>query len=728
MLNGIAHFYFISMKKIFLCLFIFSILMGCSQNSSSPMSVAYHNTNAKFNALFQSKLKMEEVERKLFESHKDNYSQLLDILIPVDSNSAGAVSEQLAAVIKKSSLIVERHQNSKWLDDAYILIAKARLLKGDFRNAMETFKFVNGTATSEDQRGEALIGLMRAYIEQKEFATALRVADILREEDLNKNNTRDFYLTKAYLHQQEGDYKLSVGILEEAFPYMDKNEQKARVQYAAGQMYEGLGDMENASFHYAEVKKNRPNYDLDFYAKLNNALVSNKTTEFENLLKDTKNKDLQDRIYEAMAQVESRKKNDKGAAEFYQKSLRSASQNRSQLPYTYMKLADLNYNKLQNYELASAYYDSCAALLPPQDPQFKRVTERFNSLSQYVKQVTIIRTEDSLQKLANMNPAALDKLLEKVVRQKADQEAAELARAQEIINQKNNPNPVAPTANEVFADPNKKDWYFTNQTSLTQGKLKFSQLWGASRQLEDNWRRGSKDNATTTFGAFNDKATNGTENNRSASVGGVSNDELKRKKQDLYDKIPFSKEGLVKSKKLQENAYFELGKIYKLNLNEPTNAITTFEKLLATFPATTHEPEALYLLYLLHENNAGKQKIYSDKLTKNYSDSYFVRLITRGDQSLASGKESEVQKIYSEAYDYFAKGNFEDASTFVETGLKDYPNSQIEDKLIFLKALLTGKTKQATDYNNALKAFINQYPKSQLIPMAKEYLAATQGR
>ncbi len=702
--------------------------MGCSQNSSSPMSVAYHNTNAKFNALFQAKLKMEEAERKLFESHKDNYSQLLDILIPVDSNSAGAVAEQLSAVIKKSSLVAERHQNSKWLDDAYILIAKARLLKGDFRNAMETFKFVNGTATSEDQRGEALIGLMRAYIEQKEFATALRVADILREEDLNKNNTRDFYLTKAYLHQQEGDYKLSVGILEEALPYMDKNEQKARVQYAAGQMYEGLGEMENASFHYSEVKKNRPNYDLDFYAKLNNALVTNKTTEFENLLKDTKNKDLQDRIYEAMAQVESRKKNDKGAAEFYQKSLRSASQNRSQLPYTYMKLADLNYNKLQNYELASAYYDSCAALLPPQDPQYKRVTDRYNSLSQYVKQVTIIRTEDSLQKLANMNPAALDKLLEKIVRQKADQEAAELTRAQEIINQKNNPNPVATTANEVFTDPNKKNWYFTNQATLSQGKLKFSQLWGASRQLEDNWRRSSKENATTTFGAFNNNATNGTEGSRSVSVGGITNDEVKRKKQDLYDKIPFSKEGLVKSKKLQEDAYFELGKIYKLNLNEPANATTTFEKLLVTFPGTTHEPEALYLLYLLHEKNASKQKNYSDKLIKNYSDSYFVRLITRGDQSLASGKESEVQKIYSEAYEYFSKGNFEDASTFVETGLKDYPNSQIEDKLIFLKALLTGKTKQATDYNNALKAFINQYPKSQLIPMAKEYLAATQGR
>ena len=165
-------------KKYFLYIaFLGSTLFGCSQYSSSPLSVGFHNVNAKYNALFQANSKMLESQKILFEAHKDNYSQQLPVLIPIDSNSAGAVNEQLTAIIKKASLVVERHQNSKWLDDAYVLIGQARLLKGDYKNAIETFKFVNTTATSDKARDAALVGLMRAYTEMGEYQTALRVAN-----------------------------------------------------------------------------------------------------------------------------------------------------------------------------------------------------------------------------------------------------------------------------------------------------------------------------------------------------------------------------------------------------------------------------------------------------------------------------------------------------------------------------------------------------------------------
>ena len=366
-------------KKYFLYIaFLGSILFGCSQYSSSPLSVGFHNVNAKYNALFQANIKMLEAQKTLFEAHKDNYSQQLPVLIPIDSNSAEAVNEQLTAIIKKASLVVERHQNSKWLDDAYVLIGQARLLKGDYKNAIETFKFVNTTATSDKARDAALVGLMRAYTEQGEYQTALRVAELLSEENLNDANTRDFYLTKAYLHQLKEEYATSVAILEEALPYMKKNEQKARVLYATGQMYEALEKKNEASEMYLAVNKSRPSYDLGFYAKLNNALVLGENSGFEKMLKDSKNKDLQDKIYEAMSMVEMRKGNSKDGVKLLQASARN-SQNVKQLPFTYLKLADLYYNKMNNYELAAAYYDSTASLLSPQDANYKRVIDKQRS-------------------------------------------------------------------------------------------------------------------------------------------------------------------------------------------------------------------------------------------------------------------------------------------------------------------------------------------------------------
>jgi outer membrane protein assembly factor BamD (BamD/ComL family) len=179
--------------------------------------------------------------------------------------------------------------------------------------------------------------------------------------------------------------------------------------------------------------------------------------------------------------------------------------------------------------------------------------------------------------------------------------------------------------------------------------------------------------------------------------------------------------------KRKEDATFELGKIYKFRLNEPKNAITTLDNFVSNFPKSSHEPEALYLLALLNEENPEGKETYRKRLMKDYEDSYFARLLNRtSTETLSTGKESESQKMYAEAYDYYAQNNFTDALTFVETGLKQYPNSQIEDKFVFLKTLILARTQTVDIYQKALKNFITDYPKSQLIAMAKERLEAVE--
>ena len=143
--------------------------------------------------------------------------------------------------------------------------------------------------------------------------------------------------------------------------------------------------------------------------------------------------------------------------------------------------------------------------------------------------------------------------------------------------------------------------------------------------------------------------------------------------------IPFTKEAFEASKKKQEDAYFLLGKIYKLNLNEPRNAVIIFEKLLSDFPKTAYEPEVLYLLYLLNEGNPAGSETYKNKLLEKYGNTYFARLATRGAGKLTNGAEEEAQNLYAEAYNYYTQNNYDDALNFVETGLKNYPNSQIKN-------------------------------------------------
>jgi TolA-binding protein len=363
--------------------------------------------------------------------------------------------------------------------------------------------------------------------------------------------------------------------------------------------------------------------------------------------------------------------------------------------------------------------------LSPQDANYKRVIEKQRSLGDFVKQYKIIKTEDSLQRLAKMNPAQLEKVLEKIVLDKMAKETADLQKAQEVVNR--GLQQQGKLANETFTDANKVNWYFTNALASSQGKTSFSTTWG-TRPLEDNWRRSSKENTFANFGQTPNNQTNtNNQNVPNLGVNQPSASGIKADVAELKTLIPFSAEALAASMKRKEDASFELGKVYKFKLNEPRNAVITFEKFLTDFPKSSHEPEALYLLTILNEDNPAGKAVYQKRLMKDYEDSFFARQLNRtSTEILSSNKESEAQKLYSEAYDYYVANNFTDAQSFVDTGLKQYPNSQIEDKFVFLKTMLLAKTQNLEVYQKALKNFITDYPKSQLLTMAKERLAAVE--
>lgn len=709
------------------CLSGLGWVAACSQHSTAPANVAFHNITARYNALLQAKEKLEEARTTLFRDRKENYAALLPVVIPVDSNAALAASTELAAVIKKASLVAERHQNAIYVDDAYLLIGQARLEQGDFRNAIETFKYVNTNYPDENSRSAALVGLMRAYVEQHEYGTALRVADVVRTLPLNKEETREYYLTKAYLHQQRKEYAIAAAILEETLPLMKKGERRARVYYALGQLYELTGKPQKALIQYRNVQKNRPGYDLSFYARLNTLLNQpgqDPNVSFARMLKDRKNDDLKDRIYYAMGSYEERRGNIKGALPYYKTAAQAAKATREQLPAIYLRIAELSYNPLQDYEAAQAYYDSTVSSQPKNMPDLPRIIEKKKVLDEFVRHLRTIRTEDSLQRLAAMNPTQLDKYLGQVVadkrrkeedaRRKAE-EAAARARQEQLLAQ-----------NGVAAENASSAWYFYNPSSVQRGSQDFREKWGP-RKLEDNWRRSTKDMSLSS----GDSPMTVVQGNKPAAgqaAGTSASAAVDPEIQNLKKTIPFEPQELAASRKKQEAAYFELGKLYKLNLEEPARSKETFEKLLSLFPQTTYEPEALYFLYLLTEGT-NQQVSYKNLLMQKFPDSYFVRMINRsGLTPLTSGAETEAQTLYADAYGAYSRSEYANAMGKVEQGLQKYAGNTLEDKFALLHVMLIAKTQNAEAYRKALGDFLRNYPNSTLTGMAREMQAAAKGK
>jgi len=705
---------------------------SCSQFSTSPTSKAWHNGNARFNSLIIARDNMKQAEKDLFDKRVENYSSLLTIFVPIDSTKSQAVATNLKEVIEKTSLIAERHSNSKYLGEAYILLGKARLLKEDFLNSIEIFKYINSTESNEEDKHAALVWLMRAYTEDKDFDTALKVSEVLRTLDLNRENIRDFYLVKAYLHQRREEFAISAAIGEEALKLMSKGEQTARVHFAVGQMFDMIGQPDKAMLHFAAVAKNRPNYDMEFYARINNLLDAAASQRgstavvqenFKKMLVDRKNSDLKDKIFFTMGSLEIKKQNYPKAIEYFNSSLKNSKGNSTQNAYTYLELAELYYNRLNKYDVASMYYDSTLTALPKTSTDYERIAKKAISLGDFVKYQKVLIVEDSLQRLAAMNPAALDKALERIIKQKEDDEKKIQEMAQKIVSQ--NTLPVDRLSDK---DPDFKRWALYDPLVMASNKSDFQQLWG-SRPLDDNWRR--KDKEAGSIGFKVERGIIGQEPTK--QVPKVSDEDLKKqkeekealvldgKKKEFYEKIPTTPEKLVGSKLKQEEALYQLGKIYKFQFNEPENATETFLTLLNKFPNSVHEVEVLYLLTLLSENQAASP--YRKTLIEKFPASTYARQLLRGNVQITSDTESKANVVYSQAFNLYVSENYDSAIKLAEDGLINYTGTSIEDKFAMLRIFLFAKTEQKDAYKQALNEFIQGYPSSNLLYRAKELMA-----
>src|SRR3546814_9963516 len=79
-----------------------------------------------------SDLTVGEFERQ----YMDSYDQLLPIIRIPGESQAQDLAASMGTVISKASEMIDRHEVSKWTDNAYLMIGKANFYRYDFQNAL----------------------------------------------------------------------------------------------------------------------------------------------------------------------------------------------------------------------------------------------------------------------------------------------------------------------------------------------------------------------------------------------------------------------------------------------------------------------------------------------------------------------------------------------------------------------------------------------------------------
>lgn len=735
---------------------------GCASDKNL-VSHAFNNVAARDNAYFLAREKLRAVEDKLYAGRVNDYNQTLPLFPTLDSASVKANRPDLNDIIKKASMPIQHRPGSDWTDDAYILVGWSRFYQMQFDDAALTFKYVNSTSKDANAKHEALIGLMRTFVAQGELESAKAVSDLLDKEEGRPADARQLFLTRADYYIRTDEPAKAIPQLEKAIPLIEYKNERSRTRYILAQLYQDAGENKKAYEQLDQILARNPPYELDFQAKLMMAQVSDLSTKdrarldknFAGLLKDLNNKDYRDKIYYEMARLNYREKNYPEALKLLRQSVRATTTNRFQKSYAYLLAGRIYYENLQKYRLAAAYYDSTVQSMGKEAKGYAAIKERSDILKEFARQYTIIETQDSLQALARLAPDALTERLntyaeaELAARQreadrqaalaKAQARAADLASRTTSVSSSFGSNlPGGSPAPDVTAfDPTATaaagQWYFDNPATLGTARADFIRKWG-DRQLQDNWRTNrqasSSPNTLANGGAplsvtgNSTTAVNGERPDAAAADPAAARNSLVAQ---YRASLPTTPAQLETSNKQVEAALYELGGIYKEQLREREKGFETYEKQVARYERGEHAPDAYYLLYLYYKDkpDAAKMAQYAAALQREFPKSIYAKLIAdplyrEHELALHNAVASRVDS----AFTMYKNQEFRKATAVLARTEKQYPKSDLTDRVAYLKTLLVVRTQPPLTARASVEKFYKDYPDSPLVPQAQALAAS----
>lgn len=722
--------------KYLIALGLLLFLSGCSVEKNTATTRFYHGLTAKYNIYFNGYESYREGIQKIVRGYTDDFSELLRVFENSDQSTVSLVSSNMETAIQKASKLIslksitarpevdarknlterdkallEMKEFNDWVDDSYFLIGKARFYKHEFNEAESVFNHCIKEANDPRIKTESTIWIARINCERGSYTEAARLLNETVPGPEWPKALRAFHqMTMADMLIRQKKYAEATEPLKASLGLISGKRQKYRLTYLLAQLYERTGDSQRAISSYRSVVKMNPPYEVEFNARINIAGVFDVNSgdpaeilrELERMLRDSKNNDFRDQIYFAIGNLMKKEGREKEALDYYRKSAAAVSGNRNQKGKSYLALAE-HWYAVPDYIRAGMYYDSTVYFLEENYPEYRNLQAKSRNLNALVEHLTVIQTEDSLQKVASMTESQRTSLIAGII--------AEITRAES----EGRTSEYADRANigqyyenaRRFQDNIEQEgkWYFYNQTALTFGRTEFRRRWG-ERRLEDNWRRSNKARVAT-----QQSAGPAEENGKAPadSAGAL----VDYKKPEFYLKnLPLNDSLLRISDEKIASALFNAGKVFEERIGDRQKAAESYEALLSRYPSNVLIPEALYSLYNLYRNdNAAKAEVARQRLVEKYPESEFAKILS--DPDYFNKKMAEIrmsEQLYQKAFDLYKAENFLSSVSLCDSALKVSPSGSLAPKFMLLRAYSTARISDERTFKDELSRLIKAWP------------------
>ena len=733
----------LSVRNLILFLIIGMLLTACSTKKNTWTRRAFHNVSAHYNGWWNGNESLKEGVRELEKNTDDNYNKILFVYNYGDDSQGQSLASYSDRAIEKGSVVAQRHtmwfkkrEHCKWVPESYFLIGKAYFLKHEFQSARMTFEFITKKYHYDEIQFEAMLWLAKTYIEIENYQKAETFLDQLSskigKEKMDNDIPRRINAVYADLYIKQNVPSTAKSYLKDAIYDIREKKLNTRMTFILAQIYQEEGNAEEATRLFKQVLKRNTNYKTTFNAKINLAQLYDANSSdskdlvksLKKMLKDIKNIKYHDQIYYALAEVAIADQEMSQAIDYLRKSVATSVENDYQKAVSSLDVAKLLYDK-QDYQMSGAYYDTAMMFLPQDYANYNDVKRQTAIISELVSNLTVVQVEDSLQVLAAMPRkdlnAMIDSIIQVIVEEEERLREEEMLRQQAIAMGAQNRSRIGPGMGSPVGGGG---WYFYNPQAMSMGFSEFLAKWG-SRKLEDNWRLSNKQQ--TNFDIEDEIEGEVTADSLMVvdSNGVITSSNPKDRNYYLQD-IPLTPEQVDTSNEKISQALYQAGFIYKESLQQNAEAIITFED----FEHRNVEDHELsiqiyFQLYLLFQDagNDEKMNFYKDLLISRYPESDYAKLLLDPDYfKELEKKHNYLSNLYEKTYKAYEKGQYTMVVYNSDQALAINNEDKTIPKFLYLKAISMAKTDVVDSMTVNLEKLINQYPDSDVAPLAENIL------
>lgn len=716
------------------------IFIACSNQRNTWVSRNYQQLVSHYNIFHNGEVAFYEGIDAIRNAYKNDYSFVLPVYEFSELRASRPGNGDMETALQKGHKLIQLHsitvkperknemtdkdkrffareEFNDYVDDAYLLIGKANVVKHEEDEAIEVFDYISRKFTGNPSSYEAKIWKSIAYTQIGQYTNAVTALESYDVEGLAPQNLYGQYMTAyANIYISQEKYPEAVKYMEEAVKDAPDRHSLRRYKYILAQLYSRTGEKEKAAPLFLELSKTMADYDMAFAAKLDLATVATTPEallaaekKLQKMAADDKNSQHLDQIYYAIGKLDENKGLKAQALEDYQKSIDFSEDNVNQKGLSYLAQADI-YIARPEYIPASAAFDSAAIFLDESNFRSAEVKETSAMLQPLANELQTVVEQDSLLRIANMPAKEREDFIEELYKaiKKAErerQEAAEAALEDEAISQSEFYQLSRNTTGQ------KVQWYFYNTNTVAAGKSQFIGKWGR-RPNEDNWRRADKSSTAIISDSSEELSDSSAVSPEEPESAPLQPSEITQEV--LMAGLPLTAERQAEAKLKIDEALFNSGLILYDGLHDYATCATQLTEHTSRFPQSNNRYNALVLLYFSQTkiNKPVEAQQTAAIIKREFPESSFAQYLASANyfDSEAMAK-AEKEARYEQTYHSFLKNEFASAiasaSSFLNDANKD---TTYESKYLLVRSLSYAKTANTPAFRSDLTAITQKYP------------------